>query len=148
MPLVVVGGGKLSKDDFTLIDPLIRKNHFKHYLGINNIFLNILYNNAFTLLYPSSYEGFGIPVLEAQKAGCPVIAYNSSSIPEIIGNSGFLLSKPSVSDACSIIEEIRNINTFNETIENGLINAKRFSWDNTYIQTLKVYQDIFEHEIH
>ena len=45
------------------------------------------------LVYPSSYEGFGIPVLEAQKAGCPVIALNASSIPEVIGESPLLIEE-------------------------------------------------------
>lgn len=54
--------------------------------------LNIMYNEALCLLYPSDYEGFGIPILEAQKAGCPVIAQNTSSVPEVIGNGELLVS--------------------------------------------------------
>ena len=57
--------------------------------------LNKLYNEALCLLYPSDYEGFGLPILEAQKAGCPVIAQNYSSVPEVIGKGGLLVEHSS-----------------------------------------------------
>jgi len=61
---------------------------FVHFKGVSIALLNQIYNSAFCLLYPSEYEGFGIPILEAKRAGCPVLAYNSSSIPEVAGDSG------------------------------------------------------------
>ena len=80
-----------------------------HCVGrISNERLNLLYNNAFALIYPSYYEGFGIPVLEAQKAGCPVIAYNSSSITEIIGNTTLLLNELSVDSLKKKFELLEN----------------------------------------
>lgn len=107
--------------------------------------LNKMYNEALCLLYPSDYEGFGIPVIEAQKAGCPVIAQESSSIPEIIGRKGLMVKHGSVSqmaDAMAeIVMELKSRPT-NEIIQTGMENAKRFSWDNTYKQTKKVYSQI------
>jgi mannosyltransferase len=107
--------------------------------------LNKMYNEALCLLYPSDYEGFGIPVIEAQKAGCPVIAQESSSIPEIIGRKGLMVKHGSVSqmaDAMAeIVMELKSRPT-NEIIQTGMENAKRFSWDKTYEQVKNVYREI------
>lgn len=70
--------------------------------------MNLLYNNAYALLYPSIYEGFGIPVLEAQKAGCPVIAYNGSSIPEIIGDPTLLMQEASIKEIHNKLKILEN----------------------------------------
>lgn len=71
---------------------------------ISNEQLNMLYNKAYVLIYPSSYEGFGIPVIEAQKAGCPVIAMQGSSITEIYGKDSLLIKGK---DSGQIVEKIK-----------------------------------------
>ena len=108
--------------------------------------LNKLYNEALCLLYPSDYEGFGLPVLEAQAAGCPVIAQNSSSIPEVIGPRGLMVEHDSpermADEMADIVKQLLSRPT--ETIiQDGITNAKRFSWDRTYEQTKKVYENIY-----
>ena len=106
--------------------------------------LNIMYNEALCLLYPSDYEGFGIPILEAQKAGCPVIAQNTSS--EVIGNGELLVSHDkTVRMADAMVDKVRQLlsQPTQSIIEKGMQNAKRFSWDKTYAQTKQVYEDIY-----
>lgn len=107
--------------------------------------LNRYYNEALCLLYPSDYEGFGIPVIEAQKAGCPVIAQESSSIPEIIGRRGLMVKHGSGSQMAAAMSEIvleLKSRATNEIINEGIENAKRFSWDKTYEQVKNVYRQI------
>lgn len=91
--------------------------------------LNQLYNEAFCFIYPSLYEGFGLPVLEAQMAGCPVIALNTSSLPEVIGNKNMLLNDISFDTLQKKIQLLKEPKTRKQIIEDGLKNAARFSWD-------------------
>ena len=91
--------------------------------------LNQLYNEAFCFIYPSLYEGFGLPVLEAQMAGCPVIALNTSSLPEVIGNKNMLLNDISFDTLQEKIQLLKEPKTRKQIIEDGLKNAARFSWD-------------------
>lgn len=107
---------------------------------INNKTLNILYNNAFALIYPSLYEGFGIPVLEAQRAGCPAIACNNSSIPEIIGDKSLLMKEASIKELHRCLTILLNPNQRERIIKLGLDNSKRFSWDKMYNDILTIYQ--------
>ena len=88
-----------------------------------------LYSNACAFLFPSLYEGFGIPVLEAQACGCPVIASNVASMPEVLADSADLVNPHSIEDW---IQAIRKIVTGeehrNQLTGSGLRNIERFSW--------------------
>ncbi len=104
--------------------------------------LNELYNKAFALIYPSSYEGFGIPVIEAQKAGCPVLALNKSSIPEVIGDKSMLVNYENAALFNEKIELLKNDRIRENVISNGLMNSRRFSWDKTYLEYMGLYKTI------
>ena len=108
--------------------------------------LNILYNEALCLLYPSDYEGFGLPIVEAQKAGCPVIAQNNSSIPEIIGPNGLMIQHDTpermAAEMADIVRQLLSRPT-DKIIAAGIENAKRFSWDLSYRQIKQVYENIY-----
>ncbi len=110
--------------------------------------LNQLYNEALCLLYPSDYEGFGLPVLEAQKAGCPVIAQRASSIPEVIGPNGLMVAHSTpermAEEMAEIVRELQSRPT-TDIVADGIENAKRFSWDKSYEQVKKVYENIYYH---
>lgn len=109
--------------------------------------LNKLYNEALCLLYPSDYEGFGLPILEAQKAGCPVIAQNYSSVPEVIGKGGLIVEHSSTEKIVQqMVEKVNEVQSrpMQGIIAAGIENAKRFSWDNTYEQTKNVYRQLLQ----
>ena len=88
-----------------------------------------LYSNALMFIYPSLYEGFGLPVLEAMKCGCPVITSNVSSLPEVIGQAGIQINPKNDEELIKAFEKMYYDSFFRELcIERGLIRAKNFSW--------------------
>ena len=110
--------------------------------------MNRYYNEALCLLYPSDYEGFGLPILEAQKAGCPVIAQAASSIPEVIGEQGWTVRPDTpqrmAEEMAEKVKKLLSRSTAN-MIEAGIANAARFSWEKTYAETKHVYEDLYHH---
>ncbi|MFT6797695.1 MAG: glycosyltransferase involved in cell wall biosynthesis, partial [Maribacter sp.] len=114
-----------------------------HYHGVSNEKLNEFYNLAHCLLYPSSYEGFGLPLLEAQKAGCPIIATNTSSIPEVVEQSGILIDEISSTKIVEGVLKLSDKDFRKERIEHGILNAKRFNWNKTFNETLDFYKELY-----
>ena len=143
IPLITIGGEPIDKKEILIMEEQLGIGHFISLRGINNSDLNELYNRAFVLLYPSLYEGFGIPVIEAQRCGCPVICMQSSSIPEIVGNSDLCVQPDSSLDSiCERVKLLYNNEYRNKEINQGLVNSQRFSWDNTYTKTIDVYNSL------
>jgi len=141
--LVVVGGGALNRSDQALLNEQLGGRHF-HLDRLPNEKLNSLYNSAYALIYPSSYEGFGIPVIEAMAAGCPVIASNTSSIPEAAGDAGLLVDEVSTVAFAARIRELENSTLREAVILRGFENVKRFSWECCYQETIGFYREILE----
>jgi mannosyltransferase len=142
-PLVFVGGGAVTMEERAFLDAQLGPNRHTHLLGLDNQTLNILYNHAFCFLYPSLYEGFGIPILEAQRAGCPVVSTNRSSIPEVAGEGAFLVDDVSVAGVSGMLEHIAGADTeTRRKVQMGAANAHRFSWDKCYLETKHVYEQL------
>jgi glycosyltransferase involved in cell wall biosynthesis len=103
-----------------------------------------LYNMASVYIYPSVYEGFGLPVLEAMQCGCPVIASNATSIPEVAGDAAMLVEPMDVQAwADGIYQVIMNRRLREEMIKKGFARAKQFSWDKCaerILETIRNYQ--------
>lgn len=102
-----------------------------------------LYCGATCFVYPSLYEGFGLPPLEAMASGIPVITSNTSSLPEVVGDAGLLVDPRSQEGLRSaIIKVLSAADLRREMSENGLKRAARFSWEKTALETLKVYERV------
>ena len=105
----------------------------------------VFYNASIGFVYPSFYEGFGLPPLEAMHCGTPVITSNLTSIPEVVGDSGILINPYNINE---LIDAMGNLVT-NRSLQDelslkGLNKSKEFSWESTAINTLKAYESISE----
>jgi mannosyltransferase len=140
---LVIAGNKLSEDERIELEQHISDSRYVSLGYTEDERLNELYNNAAALVYPSSYEGFGIPVLEAQQAGCPVIALNTSSIPEVISktpeNCPLLMKEGTEKELLDKILLLSDKDLMNQVVAEGLENAKRFSWDKMYREYTELY---------
>jgi glycosyltransferase involved in cell wall biosynthesis len=107
---------------------------------VDDSVLNALYKNAKVFAFPSLYEGFGLPVLEAMAAGTPVVAFNNSSIPEVAGDAAVLCKNDK--EFVSGIEKIIDNEMFRKSlIQKGYKQAVKFSWEKTAKQTLEVLEE-------
>ncbi|MGG6270194.1 glycosyltransferase family 4 protein [Leptolyngbya sp. AN03gr2] len=101
------------------------------------------YQEADVFVYPSHYEGFGMPVLEAMTLGAPVVTSNSSSLPEVAGDAAILVDPNNVEQlAESILKVIRDRQFRSSLVQKGREQAKLFSWEKTAKKTLNAYRSI------
>ena len=141
LKLVCVGGEALTVQERMQIEQLI-PGRFSFEGIVTNGRLNELYNRAFCLFYASKYEGFGIPVLEAMRAGCPVVAVGASSIPEVAGDSALLVSGDNCEESALAIRSLMDLSFRSKVIEMGKRQAMNFSWENTSARIFEIYDKI------
>ena len=116
--------------------------HHLDYLSDESVAL--FYSHADVFVYPSFYEGFGLPVLEAMTLGTPVITSNTSSLPEVAGDAALLIEpNDSKKIAEAILKVIGDSQLRIDLIEKGKERAKLFSWEKTATETLKAYKSLF-----
>lgn len=135
---LVVCGQPLSDYETTVLNSLL-PNRWQAFAYPSNAELNRIYNSVHALVYPSSYEGFGIPILEAQRAGCPAIALNASSIPEIIGDKSLLLDDLSPQELVKKLNLLADGAFRKEVVTKGFANSQRFSWQKMAQEYLALY---------
>lgn len=147
-PLILAG----KKPDkvtpvFPDYDDYIRRSHLERYVRwigfVDEEDKPILYRNAETFVFPSCYEGFGLPPLEAMACGTPVVAGDGGSLLEVVGPAGFAIDPDDVRNmAGSIIATVMQPELAAELRQKGLEQAAKFTWEKTATETLLVYDRI------
>jgi glycosyltransferase involved in cell wall biosynthesis len=141
--LVCFGGGTFSTDEQDKMMRLGLTNRRVIQLGGSDQLLSRLYTRASAFVYPSLYEGFGIPPLEAMSHDCPVICGTTSSIPEVVGDGGEYCDPSDVDSMRQAIERVVDSESYRNTlIEKGRARLNHFSWDRCANETLNVYRNL------
>lgn len=141
--LIAFGGGEFTKNEVAKIKELgISPVKVRNVQGSDEI-LAAYYKAAALFIYPSLYEGFGIPPLEAMSFGCPVIASSTSSIPEVVGDAGIFFDPNSAESISRAIDDVLSDSQVVCNLrQKGLKRIEHFSWEKCAQDTLKVYKKV------
>lgn len=132
------GWGGINIEDLLVEFDLIRFVKWKRSVGDDE--LRELYRNAYCLLFVSYYEGFGLPILEAQCFGVPVITSNTSSLPEVAGDGALLVDPHSVESITASLEELLNNSSLRASLSTkAYLNSEKYSWLETANKTKLVF---------
>lgn len=153
LQLVMAGSAILNKDfdfnnpwnkDLIQIQSLAKENPGVICTGfVDQEELVVLYNLATVFVMPSIYEGFGLPVLEAMKSGCPVVTAKSGSLPEVAGNAAYYVNPLDEENIAEGLNEVfKNAELRKNLSDKGFIQAKKFSWKKTAEETMRVYRSL------
>ena len=140
--LLAFGGPPFAADEIAELERLGIRDRVRHRSGSDrDLFAS--YASATVFVYPSLYEGFGIPALEAMGCGCPIIASDRGSLPEVVGEAGIYADPESVDDMRAAMERVVTSPTLQEDLRaKGRERAKAFSWDACAAATAGIYRAI------
>lgn len=141
---MVCTGGGFTADERKMIEDLKVKDAVLH-IPASGFEMKILYAHALAFVYPSLYEGFGMPILEAFAYGCPVLLNNKSCFPEIASDAGiYFESEPGKSNLPEVLDKIYSlsIEERNIIIERGFVRLRDFSWEKSAEKLASVYRNI------
>jgi glycosyltransferase involved in cell wall biosynthesis len=147
LKLVMVGKeftNKLELEELGWND-VVAKNKYRNDIVlpgyVSDSDLEVLYKQARAFVFPSLYEGFGLPILEAMQEGCPVVAFDNSSIPEVAGGAAILAN--SEDEFIKGVELLlRDNKKRDDLIEAGYKQSKKFSWTKTAKQTIELWGEL------
>jgi glycosyltransferase involved in cell wall biosynthesis len=125
-----------------------RISHLVRFLGfVPSDTLRCFYQSAAAFVFPSRYEGFGLPPLEAMACGTPVVASNVSSLPEVLGDAAMLVNPENVFDIARGIRDVLVDPSMRcALVQKGFAQVARFSWRDTARQVLEIYREVAAHE--
>lgn len=138
----IVVGGALKEQERADIAALGLSDRIVPVGRVSDTELSFLYIKACFFFFPSLYEGFGIPPLEAMRQGCPVLASNRSSIPEVVGNAGVLFDPDDAASLENGLYEILLTSTRNRLKERGYQRANVLNWNSAVDQYRKLYTEL------
>lgn len=140
--LLIIGGRDIDEDEKDVLEKYL-KGKYKRFGFMPNSGLCELFTISHCLLYTSLYEGFGIPVLEAMRCGCPVVASYSSSLPEAAGDAGLLSKEMTPESFAALIGRLDDEKFRQDTVTKGFAHSANFSWEKCRTETKAFYQKIF-----
>lgn len=144
-PKLVLAGKKgwLYKEIYELVDELQLKEDIVFTGYVTKEESALLMNGAVAFVFPSFYEGFGLPPLEAMACGTPIISSNTASIPEVVGDAGLLVNPKSESELCDAMLTLLQDRELAEGLgKKGIQRAKNFTWENASQQLLRVIESM------
>jgi len=140
--LLCVGGGNFSSSELQSMRESGLDKQVKH-IQATDAMLATLYAQATLFIYPSLYEGFGLPLLEAMRCGCPVVCSNTSSMPEIAGNAALYFDPNNEEEMRTVIENtVQSVKTLEDLQACGYEREQLFSWENCVEQTAELYRSL------
>lgn len=141
--IVAFGGGRFSSEELSRISALGFAENQVLYRGGSDDLLGNLYSSASAFVYPSLYEGFGIPPLEAMAHLCPVVSSNAGPMPEVVADAAELFNPEDTMEICSALENVvLSSDRSRVLVEAGAERIKQFSWEKCTQQTLDVYRKL------
>jgi glycosyltransferase involved in cell wall biosynthesis len=141
--VVAFGGGAFSADEMVFIQSLGFDHSQVSQISGDDERLANCYRNASALVYPSLYEGFGLPPLEAMQHNCPVVCSKTSSIPEVVGEAGEYFDPTETSDIATAIQTVvYSPERTQALVELGLKQVARFTWQNCADKHQRIYQEL------
>ncbi len=143
--VLAFGGGSFTVIEQQLISMLGFKSHQVRQQSGDDTALNAAYANATAFVYPSAYEGFGLPPLEAMAQNCPVVSSNTSSMPEVIGSAGEYFDPQSLESISHAIDAVVfSKERTQELIKLGQERIKTFTWQRCAQETRAIYQSVLD----
>jgi glycosyltransferase involved in cell wall biosynthesis len=140
--VIAFGGGIFTKIELDYMYNLGFGNDDIIQMDGDDQLLASLYKGATSFIYPSKYEGFGLPLIESMALGCPVITSNISSMPEIVGHAGIYFDPLDIYDISQKIEDVVYSETLtDELIKKGYMTSLNFTWQKCALETLSVYKN-------